>query len=131
LGPSQRILLASHLRNPDYLTEEIDRLSSEIEQQLSPSHELLQRLDTIPGVGERVAHLASWARECPSNDESAGNRLSSHIGPGNPWLPATLVEAAWAVTLHMPRADTSLHSTAASPPGGDTDDIDHRLPDHP
>jgi transposase len=116
VGPSQRLLLASHLRNLDFLTEEIDRLSSEIEQQLSPSHELLERLDTIPGVGERVAqailaeigsdisrfptgsHLASWARLCPSNDESAGKRRSSHIGPGNPWLRATLVEAAWAAT---------------------------------
>jgi transposase len=55
VGPSQRMLLASHLRNLDFLTKEIDRLSSEIEQQLSPSHELLERLDTIPGVGERVA----------------------------------------------------------------------------
>ena len=35
---------------------------------------------------------------CPSNDESAGKRRSSHIGPGNPWLRATLVEAAWAAT---------------------------------
>jgi len=116
VGPSQRLLLASHLRNLDFLTEEIDRLSSEIEAQLTPSRELLERLDTIPGVGERVAqailaeigtdvsrfptgsHLASWARVCPSNDESAGKRRSSHIGPGNPWLRATLVEAAWAAT---------------------------------
>jgi transposase len=44
------------------------------------------------------SHLASWARLCPSNDESAGKRRSSHIGPGNPWLRATLVEAAWAAT---------------------------------
>jgi transposase len=81
------MLLASHLRNLDFLTGEIDRLSSKIEQQLSASHELLERLDTIPGVGERVAqailaeigtdvsrfptesHLASWARVYPSNDE--------------------------------------------------------------
>ena len=80
VGPSQRMLVASHLRTLDFLTAEIDRLSSEIEEQLSPSHELLERLDTIPGVGERVAqailaeigtdvsrfptgsHLASWAR---------------------------------------------------------------------
>jgi transposase len=116
VGPSQRMLLASHVRNLDFLTEEIDRLSSEIEEELRPSHELLERLDTIPGVGERVAqailaeigtdvsrfptgsHLASWARVCPNNDESAGKRRSSHIGPGNPWLRATLVEAAWAAT---------------------------------
>src|SRR5438046_3346563 len=55
VGPSQRLLLQSHLRNLDFLTEEIDRLSTEIEEQLRPSQELLERLDTLPGVGERVA----------------------------------------------------------------------------
>jgi len=40
------------------------------------------------------SHLASSARVCPSNDESAGKRRSSHIGPGNPWLRVALVEAA-------------------------------------
>jgi transposase len=116
VGPNQRLLLASHLRNLEFLTQEIERLTAEIEEQLRPSQELLERLDTIPGVGPRVAqamlaeigtdvsrfptgsHLASWARVCPSNDESAGKRRSSHIGPGNPWLRATLVEAAWAAT---------------------------------
>ncbi len=116
VGPNQRLLLASHLRNLEFLTHEIERLTTEIEEQRRPSQELIERLDTIPGVGPRVAqamlaeigndvsrfptgsHLASWARVCPSNDESAGKRRSSHIGPGNPWLRATLVEAAWAAT---------------------------------
>ena len=110
------MLLASHIRNLDFLAEEIARLNVEIEQQLRPSQDLLERLDTIPGVGPRVAqamlvevgtdvsrfptgsHVASWARLCPSNDESAGKRRSSHIGPGNPWLRSTLVEAAWAAS---------------------------------
>jgi transposase len=116
VGPNQRLLLASHIRNLDFLAEEIERLNAEIEQQLSPSQDLLERLDTIPGVGPRVAqamlveigtdvsrfstgsHLASWARVCPGNDESAGKRRSSRIGPGNPWLRGTLVEAAWAAS---------------------------------
>jgi transposase len=116
VGPNQRLLLASHLRNLEFLTQEIERLNAEIEEQLRPSQNLIERLDTIPGVGPRVAQamlaeisndvsrfptgsrLASWARVCPSNDESAGKRRSSHIGPGNPWLRATLVEAAWAAT---------------------------------
>jgi transposase len=116
VGPNQRLLLASHIRNLDFLAEEIERLNTEIEQQLRPSQDLVERLDTIPGVGPRVAqamlveigtdvsrfptgsHLASWARVCPSNDESAGKRRSSHIGPGNPWLRGTLVEAAWAAS---------------------------------
>jgi transposase len=116
VGPNQRLLLASHLRNLDFLAEEIERLNAEIEEQLRPFQELVERLDTIPGVGTRVAqamlteigtdvsrfptgsHLASWARVCPSNDESAGKRRSSHIGAGNPWLRGTLVEAAWAAS---------------------------------
>ncbi len=116
VGSNQRLLLASHIRNLDFLAEEIARLNVEIEQQLRPSQDLLERLDTIPGVGPRVAqamlvevgtdvsrfptgsHVASWARLCPSNDESAGKRRSSHIGPGNPWLRSTLVEAAWAAS---------------------------------
>ena len=116
VGPNQRLLLSSHIRNLDFLAEEIERLNAEIEQQLRPSQDLVERLDTIPGVGARVAqamlveigtdvvrfptgsHLASWARVCPSNDESAGKRRSSHIGPGNPWLRGTLVEAAWAAS---------------------------------
>jgi transposase len=116
VGPNQRLLLASHIRNLDFLAEEIEGLNAEIEQQLRPSQDLVDRLDTIPGVGPRVAqamlveigtdvsrfptgsHLASWARVCPSNDESAGKRRSSHIGPGNPWLRGTLVEAAWAAS---------------------------------
>jgi len=113
VGSYQRLLLASHIRNLDFLAEEIERLNVEIEQQLRPSQDLLERLDTIPGVGPRVAqamlaevgtdvsrfptgsHVASWARLCPSNDESAGKRGSSHIGPGNPWLRST---AAWAAS---------------------------------
>ena len=116
VGPNQRLLLASHLRNLDFLAEEIERLNAEIEEQLRPFQELVERLDTIPGVGPRVAqamlaeigtdvsrfptgsHLASWARVCPSNDQSAGKRRSSHIGAGNPWLRGTLVEAAWAAS---------------------------------
>ena len=116
VGPNQRLLLASHLRNLDFLAGEIERLNAEIEEELRPFQELVERLDTIPGVGPRVAqamlaeigtdvsrfptgsHLASWARVCPSNDQSAGKRRSSHIGAGNPWLRGTLVEAAWAAS---------------------------------
>ena len=71
-------------------------------------------LDTIPGVGHlaaeqivaeigtdmgrfgSAAHLASWAKVCPGNDESAGKRRSAKIGQGNRWLRSVLVQAAWA-----------------------------------
>lgn len=69
-------------------------------------------LDTIPGIGLRTAeklvaeigtdmtrfptaaHLASWAKLCPGNNESAGKRHSGRTGKGNPWLKGALTEAA-------------------------------------
>ena len=63
---------------------------------------------TIPGVKQRAAevliaeigvdmsvfptpkHLASWAKVCPGNDQSAGKRRSGKTGKGNKWLRATL-----------------------------------------
>ena len=41
-------------------------------------------------------HLASWARLCPGNNESAGKRKSGKTGRGNPWLRTALVQAAQA-----------------------------------
>jgi len=40
--------------------------------------------------------MASWAKLCPGNNESAGKRKSGRTGHGNPWLASALVEAAWA-----------------------------------
>jgi transposase len=71
-------------------------------------------LDTITGVGQTAAeqivgeigtdmgrfasagHLASWAKVCPGNHESAGKRRSGKTGPGNRWLRSVLIQAAWA-----------------------------------
>jgi transposase len=70
--------------------------------------------DTIPGVGVKTAeklvaeigadmsrfpteaHLSSWAKLSPGNNESAGKRHSGRTGRGNPWLRSALIEAAWA-----------------------------------
>ncbi len=69
-------------------------------------------LDTIPGVGQRLAeqllaeigpdmsrfpseaHIASWAKLSPGNNESAGKRYSGRTGHGNRWLRTSLVQAA-------------------------------------
>lgn len=114
IGPHQRLLLESMLGHLDFLEGEIERVSQEIAKRLRPFEEILKRLDTIPGVGRRAAeqllaeigpdvsrfatpkHLASWARVCPGNNESAGKRKSGSTGHGNPWLRSTLVEIAWA-----------------------------------
>ena len=114
MGPHQRLLLASHLRHLDFLDAEIGQLNLEVAERLRPFQEALERLDEIPGVGRRgaeeilaevgtdmsrfptAAHLASWAKVCPGNHQSAGKRISVGTGHGNKWLRATLVEAAQA-----------------------------------
>lgn len=74
----------------------------------------VELLDTIPGVGQRLAeqllaeigpdmsrfpteaHIASWAKLSPGNNESAGKRYSGRTGHGNRWLRTSLVQAAHA-----------------------------------
>ena len=116
VGAHQRFLLQSQLRHLDFLDEEIDRVNGEIAERCRPFEGVIERLDTIPGVGRRIAeelvvalgtdlsrfpsarHLASWARVCPGNNESAGKRRSGATGHGNPWLREMLVEAAWGAS---------------------------------
>ena len=79
-----------------------------------PWEEAVKLLDTAPGIGRTVAemiiaevgtdmvrfasegHLASWAKVCPGNHESAGKRYSGRTGKGSRWLRTALVQAAWA-----------------------------------
>lgn len=41
-------------------------------------------------------HLASWAKICPGNNESAGKHRRASTGHGNKWLRSCLTEAAKA-----------------------------------
>lgn len=113
VGPHQRFLLREQLAHIEELEGRLDRLNTEIEARLRPFEYLLEGLQTIPGVGRRVAedllaeigtdmsrfptdhHLASWAKICPGNRRSAGKAKREHIGGGNPWLRSLLVEASW------------------------------------
>jgi len=45
-----------------------------------------------------AAHLASWAGQCPRNDQSAGKRRSGKTRKGSKWLNIVLKEAAIAAT---------------------------------
>ncbi len=81
-----------------------------------PWAEAVALLDTAPGVSRKLAeiiiaevgtdmsrfpsegHLASWAKVCPGNHESAGKRKSSKTGTASRWLRTALVQAAWAAT---------------------------------
>src|SRR5262249_62199131 len=87
-----RFLLRLHLDHITQLEELIGRLGVRIEEALAPFAEALQRLQTIPGVSQRVAetvlaevgpdggpfatagHQGSWAGGGPGHGESAGER---------------------------------------------------------
>jgi len=108
--------LKSLLRQVEFFDAEIAELNQEVAKRLHGIEEALDRLDTIPGVGRRcaeeilaeigadmnrfpsAAHIASWAKVCPGNNESAGKRMSGRTGSGDPWLRQALVEAAWGAS---------------------------------
>jgi transposase len=113
-GAHHRYLVAKLLAHIDFLDASLTELSDAIRERMRPFEDALERLDTITGIGRRIAelvvaelgtdlgrfpsaeHLASWAGLCPGNDESAGKRRSGKTRKGNPWLRSALVEAAQA-----------------------------------
>jgi transposase len=114
IGSHQRLLLGEQLSHIEELDGRISRLSEEVGRRMGPFAPALEVVDEIPGVGLRTAedvlaeigidmsrfptvkHLASWAKMCPGNNQSAGKRKSGHAGQGNKWLRSALVEAAKA-----------------------------------
>ena len=113
VGPHQRMMLDSLLRHIDFLDSEISRLDQEVAERMRPFDEDIERLDGIHGMGRRsieevlaeigtdmsrfpsADNIASWAKLCPGNNESAGKHRSGGTGHGNPWLRAILVQVAW------------------------------------
>jgi transposase len=116
VGSHQRFILAEQLTHIAELEARLERLNAEIEARLAPFASSIVLLETIPGVGHRVAdallaeigvemdrfptdrHIASWAKVCPGNRRSAGKAKREHVGGGNPWLRTLLVEAAWGAS---------------------------------
>ena len=111
-----RFLLRMHLDHSAHLEELIGRWSVRIEEKMALFAEAAQRLQTIPGISQRVTevmvaemgtkmeqlatadHLASWAGMCAGNNESAGKRGSGRTTKGDRWLRTALVQAAWAAS---------------------------------
>jgi transposase len=131
------LIVSQILAHIDFLDDGIDRLSAEIEERIRPLASQRDLLMTIPGVNQRAAevliaeigvdisvfptpkHLASWAKVCPGNDESAGKRRSGMTGKSNKWLRATLTEAANAATERRARISplsTSAYAAAVGTP---------------
>jgi transposase len=108
------LLIGAIVAHLDFLDEQITSLSQAIEEQIAPFAAARELLMTIPGVGQRTAeviiaeigtdmtvfpsagHLASWAGQCPGNDQSAGKRRSGRTRKGSKHLNAALKDAAMA-----------------------------------
>jgi transposase len=109
-----RLWIGSILRHIDFLDEQIEQLSTAIEEQIRPFWPAVELICTMTGFQQRGAecviaeigvdmsifptarHLASWSGRCPGNDESAGKRRSGKTRNGSKWLDIALEEAATA-----------------------------------
>jgi transposase len=110
-----RLLLAKMLTRIDALDTDIAELEATIEEMVAPFALAVDKLDEIPGLGAKAAHvilaeigvdmsrfptpahLASWARFAPGVKESAGKRKGTpSTGHGNRYLARVLGEAAVA-----------------------------------
>ncbi|MGA2455120.1 MAG: IS110 family transposase [Solirubrobacteraceae bacterium] len=110
------VWIGAILAHIDFLDEQIASLTETIGGQIAPFESAVELLCTIPGVQRRTAesilaelgtdmsvfptakHLASWAGQCPGNDQSAGRRRSGRTRKGSKWLDWALEEAALAAT---------------------------------
>ena len=112
VGSHQRFMLRTQLRRLSSLDKEVELLDAEVAQRVMPHEDVLQAVDTIPGVGRRTAetivaemgtdmdrfatpgHLASWAGVSPGNNRSADRSKRSPTKKGNNSLKSALVESA-------------------------------------
>jgi transposase len=110
--PLHALLVGSILAHLDFLDEQIERLSDAVEEQLRPFAPAVELLRSLDGIETRTAqnilaeigvdmsvfpsagHLASWAGQCPGNDQSAGKRKSGKTRKGSKWLNDALKDAA-------------------------------------
>jgi transposase len=111
-----RMMLGLHLDHLSYVEKQLEKVESEIDRLLEPYLELVELLNTIPGIQKDASavilaeigndmscfggdpQLAAWAGLSPGNNESAGKKKSSKIAKGNKSLKAVLCQAAWAAS---------------------------------
>lgn len=103
-------LLRSMLAHIDSLSAQINEVTERIEAAIIPFATTAARLDEITGVGviaaqeliaeigvdlsrfPTPAHLVSWAKFAPIDNNSAGKKRGGTTGKGNSWLGGTLGE---------------------------------------
>jgi transposase len=97
-----------------YLEGQIEDFNKRIDEAARPFEKAIADLIPMPGyerasaqsviaeIGPDMnpfltdAHLCSWAKICPGNNESAGKRKSGKTTKGNRWLRSALSQSAWA-----------------------------------
>ena len=107
-----RAVASQILAHIDFLDRAIAELDQAVQEQLRPFEPHIRLLTSIVGWQRRTAEvflvetgadmsrfptaaqLASWARMCPANHESAGKRKPVGKKPGKTWLGQALTEAA-------------------------------------
>jgi transposase len=108
------VWIGAILAHVDFLDAQIASLTETIAAEIAPFELAVEMLRSIPGVQRRTAevivaeigtdmscfpsakHLASWAGQCPGNDQSAGKRRSGRTRKGSKWLDWALEESALA-----------------------------------
>ncbi len=99
-----------------YLESQIERFNQRIQEASRPFEKAITALIPVPGFEQvsaqnviaeigpdmkpfpTAAHLCSWAKICPGNNESAGKHRSGATGHGDRWLRIILVQVAWAAS---------------------------------
>jgi transposase len=114
--PVHRFLISDALAALDHCDARLARLEEEIARYMAPFEAVVERLDTIPGVGRvtaqvivaevgwqvdrfpTAAHLCAWAGVVPGNNQSGGKRKPSQARKGNRALKTALTQAAQSAT---------------------------------
>ena len=130
--PTQRLVLQELLTQLDQVDASIGRYSAAVVERTAAWSAAFARLQTIPGVGQRLAEvilaevgieelatrfptaarLVAWAGLCPGLAESAGKRRATRTRPGNPWLKQALIEAAQAAARSQTYLGARYHRIA-------------------
>jgi len=94
------------------LEARLEGLEKLIDRKIGPLEDVIERLDTIPGVNRVLAidliaeigtdmtawpsdrQFAAWTGTCPGNRESAGVRQKAKTREGNPYVKTILIQAA-------------------------------------
>lgn len=114
LNANECFLLQDFLNEIVHIQEHINRILAKMQEIAEPYQDVIDRLDSIPGIDIIAAlliiaeigdcpcksfrtskHLCSWAGLVPRNDESAGKIKSKKILPGNPYVKSILCQVAW------------------------------------